>query len=96
MKLSRSMITAVAAVLLLAAPAMAGSGGHDTHGKMMKHQDTIMEHTSMMHDNMVMMKEVMGILRDLNHTPTPEQKKRLTVMMGNMDKMMNKMMGMHE
>lgn len=67
------------------APAFAEmKGGMMGGGMMMK------EHHDMLNGMMGMMKETMGILKDLNHTPTADQKKKLEEMMKKMDDMVKK------
>lgn len=73
------LFAAIIASSIAIAPAFA-----DMKGGMMK------EHQAMYQDVMGMMMETMGILKDLNHTPTAEQKKRLEEMMMKMDGMMKK------
>ncbi len=70
--------------------AIAGSDEHSSDYKMM-----MQERHQMMNDMMSMMKTTMGILRDLNHTPSAEQKKQLSEMMAKMDQMMSRHDEMH-
>ena len=48
------------------------------------------EHQAMYQDAMGMLKETMMILKDLNHTPSADQKKKLDEMIMKMDGMMKK------
>lgn len=109
MKVSNYAVIVALVMFFLASPAMAGEG-HDAgepggmqmnhtkmeHGEMTGHHDTMMDHMVMMHENMLMMKGMIGIVKDLNHRPTPAQSERLTDMMKSVDKMMVKMMKMHD
>ncbi len=110
MKVSNYAVAAVLVIFFLVSPAMAGeghgageSGGKQIknhakagHGDMTGHHDTMMDHMTMMHDNMQMMKGMIGIVKDLNHRPTLAQSERLVGMMKRMDKMMVKMLKMHD
>lgn len=66
------LIVAVIASFLVTAPALAERREGMMGGAMMK------ERQQMMQDMMEMLKEAMGILKELNHAPTAEQKKDLT------------------
>ncbi len=62
----------------------------DGHSMMM--QGDMQEHHKMMTDMMGMIKDTMGIVKDLNHKPTAEQKEKLSDMIDNMEGIMK----MHE
>ncbi len=71
--------------------ALAGSDEHKADYKMM-----MQERHAMMNDMLSMMKTTMGILRDLNHQPSAEQKRQLSEMMARMDQMMASSDKMHK
>lgn len=72
-------------------------GGMMGQGAMSSMYPKMMEQRKEMMDTMMtMMKETMGILKDLNHTPGADQKKRLGEMMSKLDEMMKKHNAMHE
>ncbi len=54
------------------------------------------ERHAMMNDMLSMMKTTMGILRDLNHQPSAEQKRQLSEMMAGIDEMMANSDRMHK
>lgn len=98
-------LTMVLAITLLAAPALAGGKDMMNPCQMnpcqKKGGQKMMMHKGYMGEMMDMMKETMGILKGLNHKPSPAQKKRLGAMMQRLDemkeaheKMMDKMKGM--
>jgi len=98
-------LTMVLALTLLAAPALAGGKDMMNPCQMnpcqKKDGHRMMMHKGYMNEMMDMMKETMGILKGLNHKPSPAQKKRLGAMMQRLDemkashqRMMDKMKGM--
>lgn len=78
-------IVAIIASTLTIPSASAKMGGKK--GVMM---NNMTEHHQMMQDMMGMMKETMAVLKDLNHSPTAEQKTRLDEMINKMDGFMKK------
>lgn len=72
-------------------------GGMMGQGKMSSMYPKMMEQRKEMMDSMMaMMKQTMGILKDLNHTPSADQKKKLEEMMSNLDDMIKKHDAMHD
>lgn len=95
MSKNRLLFTTSLIGALLAAPALAdrdkdeNSGGSNDNGRYKEH---FQQRHQMDMDMMKMMADTMTILRDLNHQPSAEEKKRLTGMI----KQLNEMMARHK
>lgn len=103
MKRKVAIVTAIfVALMLVSAPAMAESQEHGLKGtkhergllhKMSHKKDAtieekVIDHHEMMNEYMLMFRDLAGIVKDLNHTPTAAQKKRLSEIVDKMDEMM--------
>ena len=98
MKVSRLVLPALFALVLVAAPVAYAESDHHggdykghkggKGGKMAAHHESIRQ-------MMGMVRETMEIVRDLNHKPSAEDKKKLSAMIDRMDKIiaMSKKMG---
>jgi Spy/CpxP family protein refolding chaperone len=93
MSIKRPLIIALLfLVSLVASPvATAQMGGGKMGGGMMS-PEMKKKHHEAMGDRLEMMKELMDIVKNLNHTPSAAQKKRLTEMMERLDEIIK----MHE
>lgn len=91
----RLLLTTSLIGALIAAPAFAGkdkeenSGGSNDSGR---YQEHLQQRHQMDMEMMRMMADTMTILRDINHQPSAEDKKRLTDMI----KQLNEMMARHK
>ena len=90
MKMLQILGSGLVATVLMTGTVMADAGPH--MGMMRGSDDNYrmmyQEHNQMSHDIMMMLKDVMGILKGMNHHPTAEEKERLNKMMDKLDKMM--------
>ena len=90
MKMLQILGSGLVATVLMTGVAMADSGPHmgmmggpdDSYRTMFK------ERYQMSQDMMMMLKDVMGIIKGMNHHPTAEEQERLGKMMDKLDKMM--------
>ena len=99
MSKSRLLITTTLMAALLAAPAFAGkdkekSGEDGSH--MANYKEHFQQRQQMHMDMRKMMADTMTILRDLNHQPSADEKKRLTGMIARMNEMMTQHKTMDE
>src|SRR3989304_946385 len=82
MKKTLFLVSILTALLFTIVPAIAAEKGQmgQMMGDKMMSQDMMQKHQ--------MMKDVMGIIKDMSHMPSSDQKKRLNEMMDKMDNMM--------
>lgn len=96
MKILQMIGSGLTAMVLMTGIAMADAGPHMGMGKGMGmmnddgdgYRMMYREHHQVTQDMMMMLKDVMGILKGMNHHPTAEEKERLGKMMDKLDKMM--------
>jgi len=89
MKTVRIFMYGLLALMFMSGPAMADKGPHmgmmgDKDGQHMMYRD----HHDMSMEMMKMMKEVMGIVKNLEHRPSAAEKEKLDKMMSRLDEMM--------
>jgi hypothetical protein len=97
MRISVFIASAVIALALMTAPAYAGNPC--AANPCAEKQDYRAMHKQMKKEHMGMLKDVMVILRDLNHKPSAAQKQQLNEMIGKLDSMIeqcDKGMMMHK
>jgi hypothetical protein len=90
MRISVYIASAVIALALLTAPAYAGNpcaANPCAANPCAQKQDYRAMHKQMKKEHLGMFKEVIVILRDLNHKPSAAQKQQLNEMIGKLDKM---------
>jgi hypothetical protein len=88
MKMKALIISlAIAALAAVSAPALAneGMGGMGGPGTGMPDHASMERHRAMSQEMLGMFKDVMVILKDLNHKPSPDQTQRLDAMIKRMD-----------
>ena len=95
---NRLLITASLIGALIAAPAFAAKDKDDdkSGGEWGHYKENMQQRHQMNMDTMQMMINTMTILRDMNHQPGPDEKKRLTDMIKQMNDMMARQKEMNE
>lgn len=84
----RVLITTTLIGALLAAPAFAGKGEEKSEEHTANYKEHMQQRQKMHMNMMQALADTMTILRDLNHQPSAEDKKRLTDMINQMNEMM--------
>ena len=82
------LLAAVIALSIVITPAFADMS--EKKGDMMGGDMMMKDHQGMCQDAMGILKETMTILKDMNHTPSAEQKKKLEEMITKIDGIMKK------
>jgi len=95
MQKSKLLITTGLIGTLLAAPAFAAQDKTDK-GDWGRYKENMQQRHQMNMDMMQMMVDTMTILRDMNHQPGPEEKKKLSDMIKQMNDMMARQKDMND